>query len=60
VIVVRHASSSTRLPPARHHLARLVVPAAAPIALKIETDERMKALIEQIPDDLSIPAFLRR
>jgi hypothetical protein len=33
-------------------------PAPAPIAPK--ADERVKALIEQIPDDLSIPDFLRR
>ena len=33
--------------------------APAPIAPKIDAD-RVKALIEQIPDDLSIPTFLRR
>jgi hypothetical protein len=34
-------------------------PAPTPIATKVD-DDRVKALIEQIPDDLSIPAFLRR
>jgi hypothetical protein len=40
VIVVRHASSSTRPPTARHHLARLVI--------EIDVTERLSAVIPEV------------